>query len=145
MKITIKTKGRQRIAPELVMSLFRGADQLKEHIAIEALVGGYAEVEHFDNLLTAIHILRFGAALKRNRDAEGMGKLAEIAMENILARRETTKKFGASGDELKALRAFKDFEESWWKLQGGSTRTAAVASVNSWHNSIKRSRAKVAA
>lgn len=133
-----------RTAPELIMQMFRGDQHLAERLAIEAMTSGYAGASHIDTLLTALHVLRFGAAIVEDDTATNVGRFAEIALAAIADRYKASGKVGATGEEMKALRMMQDYQEDWWKRQGGTTRRQAVDAVNRWHKQVMDARRRAA-
>lgn len=142
MRVTIRAKKHNRSIPFLVQSMFMTEQFIKERMAIEALVNGYATGAHLDEILMAVHILRFGGVLQKDQSAQNAGRFAEYALHNIVVRFSETGKYGATGDEIGALRMFQDFQEEWWKLQGGTVRSQAIECVDKWHAQIRADRTK---
>lgn len=142
MRVTIRARKHNRSVPFLVQSMFLNDQFIRERMAIESLVSGYATGAHVDDVLMAIHVLRFGGVLQKDESAKNAGVFAEIAMRNITIRYGDTGRYGATGDEIRALRMFQDFQEDWWKLQGGTVRSQAIECVDKWHAQIRADRAK---
>lgn len=142
MKLFLRAKKHNRNLPFLVQSMFMTDQFIKERISIEALVNGYATGAHVDEALQAVRVLFFGGVLQKDESAKAAGKFADMALQNIVVRFSETGKYGATGDEISALRMFQDFQEDWWKLQGGTVRAQAIECVDKWHAQIRADRTK---
>lgn len=94
---------------------------LTERLSVEAFVGGYAHVDHFDNLADCRDILTLAATDRKDKRALSVALYSYKALISIRERHERTGKFFASGCELQSLRALVNESESFWKRQGGGT------------------------
>ena len=92
---------------------------LTERLSVEAFAGGWANSDHYDNLADCRNIMTLAAAEKQDAQALEICDMGYVALSNIRDRRVKTGRLGASGEELKALRAMTDFSEDWWKRQAG--------------------------
>lgn len=129
-----------KFMPELVMQMFRTDQHLADHMAIEAIRSGQGTSEHIDAVITVGHILWFGAAIAKSKEAEDVSRFVQMAAGSIADRYKATGKVGATGEEMKAICLGQSFQEDWWKRQSGKTRSQAVAAVARWHEMIAADR-----
>lgn len=98
---------------------------LTERLAAESFSAGFAGERQFDVLADCRDLLMLSAAERNQWDALDVCDLTAEALEAIKARYARTGKFGASGEELKALRLLVDFSEDYWKRTSGTHFVAA--------------------
>jgi len=91
--------------------------EMRERQFVEALSGGYATHEHFDNLADMANILFYAATKKQDAQILALLKAVVVAAQNIRLRHEATGKFGANGDELTLLRSFCGIYRDFWLRQ----------------------------
>lgn len=91
--------------------------ELRERMFVEAFSGGWATTDHFDNLADMRDCLMLAASSKNDQPVLAMGQAAGVALLNIKDRYSATKRMGATGDELKALRAFVETYKDFWLRQ----------------------------
>lgn len=94
---------------------------LTERLSVEAFAGGYAHVDHFDNLADCRDILTMAATERKDKQALAVAVSSYQTLISIRERHKRTGKFGATGDELTILRKLANESESFWKRQGGGT------------------------
>lgn len=94
---------------------------IAQHMALTALIGGWADKPQFNALGECCNLLAQGAYIKQDTKADQIAELGSAALDNIKARYIETGRFGATGDEVRALTAMVEFSEDWWNRQGGST------------------------
>ena len=100
---------------------------ITERLSVEAFSGGYAGTDHYDNLADCRDMIALAA--KGDDQAEAIAELAYVALANIRDRQAKTGKFGATGDELQALRALADFSEDFWKRKAGTVFEATYIAL----------------
>lgn len=93
---------------------------ITERMAAEAFSAGFAGVRQFDILADVRDLLMLSAAERQQQDALDVCDITAEALESIKARHAKTGKFGATGEELKALRLLVDFSEDYWKRTSGT-------------------------
>ena len=92
-----------------------------ERQSIEAIIGGWAIEYHFNVLADARDLLAIGANLRNDHETAGICELGLMVLQNIKDRYLAKGRIGATGDELRALRALLDVSDDFWKRQGGQT------------------------
>ena len=104
--------------PMLVTRGLQNTDlETRERMFIDAFAGGWATIEHFDNLADMRDCLLLAAAFKKDAATIGMCRAAGIALMNIRDRYAKTKRMGVAGDELQALRTFATTYRDFWLRQ----------------------------
>lgn len=101
-----------------------------ERMSVEAIAGGWAEPYHFNVLADCHDLLVLAADHKGDRQTLAVCDVASMALLNIKDRYKARNRFGASGEELKALRALVDVSEDFWKRQSGELFRAANAELD---------------
>ena len=119
MKKSCKRKPRPIFAPTMIAMLNNPEVGIQERMSIEAMVGGWAQKTHFNQLADCRDMLLIAAKEKDANDILGVCALAGIALTNIRERYDRTGRFGATGDEVNALRFLADVSEDFWLRQGG--------------------------
>lgn len=94
---------------------------ITEHQSVVAIAGGWATTDHFDNLADCRNIMTLAAAERDDEQTLIVCELALHALQGIKDRHTKTGRFGATGDELKALKVLVSVSEDFWKRQSGST------------------------
>ena len=92
---------------------------LTELQSVEAIAGGWATTDHFDNLADCRNIMTLAAAERDDEQTLIVCELALHALLGIKDRHAKTGKFGATGDELQALRVLVSVSEDFWLRQSG--------------------------
>lgn len=120
---------RRIVAPTMVAMHLNPEVSLQERGAILALRGGWAEGCHFNVLADCRDMLMLAASEKHDRETIAVCDLAGVALLNIKERYHDKKRFGATGDELRALELLCDTSEDWWKRQSGGLFIDAEAAL----------------
>lgn len=92
---------------------------LTELQSVEAFFGGWATTENFDDLADCRNIMTLAAAERKDEQTLIVCELALHALLGIKERHAKTGKFGATGDELQALRVLVSTSEDFWNRQSG--------------------------
>ena len=121
-------------APMLVVMQSVPELSLTERMSVEAYSGGWATTDHFDDLADCRDLLTLAASDRDDKQVLAVCDLAMVALLSIKARYEKTKRMGASGEELKALRALVETSEDFWKRQSGGL-------FETHYHSLRRQRA----
>lgn len=93
--------------------------ELTERLSVEALRGGWATTDHFDNLADCRDLMSMAATERNDRSTLAVCELGYHALISIKERHARTGRIGASGDELQALLVLVDTSEDFWKRQSG--------------------------
>ena len=121
---------RRIVAPTCVALLLNPEVSLQERGAILALRGGWAEGSHYNVLADCRDMLMLAASEKNDMDAIAVCDLAGVALLNIKDRYKEKQRFGATGDELKALELLTDVSENFWARQSGGLFVDAEAALS---------------
>ena len=108
--------------------------ETRERMFVEAFAGGWASVEHFDNLADMRDCLLLAAAANGDAGTIGMCRAAGVALQNIRDRYTRTQRMGVAGDELQALRLFATAYRDFWLRQ-------SVGAYESACDALSRARA----
>ena len=108
--------------------------ETRERQFVEAFAGGWATIEHFDNLADMRDCLLLAAAAKGDAGTIGMCRAAGIALMNIRDRYARTGRMGVAADELQVLRTFCTTYADFWLRQSVGAYEAAC-------NALGRARA----
>lgn len=107
---------------------------ITERLAVEGISGGWATTTHFNQLLECADLLLLAATEKKADDEAEIAHLGRTALANIRDRYYQTKRIGATGEELKALRVLVDISEDWWKRQSGALFKEAVEALDRYRD-----------
>lgn len=116
---TCKRRIRVAVAPAMATLHCDPRTELIWHTAIEALKGGYATAAHYRQLADCQSLLSLACREKPDASASAAADMGFIAMSNIFQRQHETGRWGASGEELNALRVMVDFSQDYWRRQSG--------------------------
>ena len=117
--------------PMLINRGLRNDDlELRERMLVEAFAGGWAGPAHFDNLADMRDCLMLAAADRDDQAVLALCRAAAVALQNIRVRQGETGRFGASGEELKALRSFVEVYRDFWLRQTVSLYVAACDAMD---------------
>jgi hypothetical protein len=116
--------------PTLVAMHLAPEVSITERLAVEALVGGWAQPHHFNVLSDCHALLALAADYKDDKQTLAVVELSAFALLNIKDRFIARSVFGATGDELQALRVLVDVSEDFWKRQSGELFRAANAELD---------------
>lgn len=93
--------------------------ELHERVSVEAIVGGWANTDHFDNLADCHDLLNLAAADKGDKQTLAVCEISGIALMNIKDRWDEHGKFGLTGEERKALELLVETSHDFWARQSG--------------------------
>lgn len=130
MRKRCKRTVRRIVAPTMVAMHLNPEVSLQERGAVLALRGGWAEGSHYNVLADCRDMLMLAASEKHDKDTIAVCDLAGVALLNIKDRYNAKKRFGATGDELRALELLCDTSEDWWKRQSGGLFVDAEAALS---------------
>lgn len=88
--------------------------EMRERQFVEAFAHGYADKEHFDNLVDMRNVLTIAAAEKDDVPILKLCEAMSIPLQAIRERHSRTGKMGATGDELRMMREFVGIYGDWW-------------------------------
>lgn len=120
---------RSAVPPTLVALAMSPDIGLMNHLAVEAIAGGYGDPKHFNILLDARDLLRIAGGHKRDEECLGVSDFAGEALASIRERHGKTGKIGATGEELKALKLLCEYHDDWFNRQSGELFVAAVQAL----------------
>lgn len=112
-------KHRSVASPTMVAMCVKPEVGLIQHTALMAFAGGWASNQHFSTLVDVADHLLLGSNDK-DEGAQNLAHAGRLALMNISERYQKTKKIGASGDELRMLRAMVEVSEDFWSRQSGA-------------------------
>lgn len=130
MRKRSKRTVRRIVAPTIVAYCLNPEVAIQERYAVLALRGGWAEGSHYNVLADCRDMLMLAASEKHDKAVIGVCDLAGVALLNIKDRYTEKKRFGATGDELRALELLCDVSEDWWKRQSGGLFIDAEAALS---------------
>ena len=118
MRKHTRRKVRPCSAPMLVNRGIHDDDiEMRERQLVEAFAHGYADKIHFDSLVDMRNVLVIAAAHKDDTEIIALCNAMSIPLQSIRERHTRTGKMGATGEELKMMRAFCDVYRDWWMRQ----------------------------
>ena len=130
MRKRSKRTVRRIVAPTIIAYSLNPEVTIQERAAVLALRGGWAEGSHYNLLADCRDMLMLAASEKHDKAVIGVCDLAGVALLNIKDRYTEKKRFGATGDELRALELLCDVSEDWWKRQSGGLFIDAEAALS---------------
>ncbi len=130
MRKRSKRTVRRIVAPTIIAYSLNPEVTIQERAAVLALRGGWAEGSHYNVLADCRDMLMLAASEKHDKAVIGVCDLAGVALLNIKDRYTEKKRFGATGDELRALELLCDVSEDWWKRQSGGLFIDAEAALS---------------
>lgn len=130
MKKRCKRTVRRIVAPTIVAYHLNPEVSMQERAAVLALRGGWAEGCHYNVLADCRDMLMLAASEKHDKAVIGVCDLVGVALLNIKDRYAEKKRFGATGDELRALDLLCDVAEDFWKRQSGGLFIDAEAALH---------------
>lgn len=130
MRKRSKRTVRRIVAPTIIAYSLNPEVTIQERAAVLALRGGWAEGSHYNVLADCRDMLMLAASEKHDKAVIGVCDLAGVALLNIKDRYAEKKRFGATGDELRALELLCDVSEDWWKRQSGGLFIDAEAALS---------------
>lgn len=93
---------------------------IAERVAVQAFSAGYAEYGHYRIIADVQGHLQLAARKKHDAEAGQIADLAGSAILSIYQRYMKTRKYGATGEELKMLHILVDYSDDFWKRQTGA-------------------------
>lgn len=130
MKKRCKRTVRRIVAPTIVALHLNPEVSMQERAAVLALRGGWAEGCHYNVLADCRDMLMLAASEKHDKAVIGVCDLAGVALLNIKDRYTEKNRFGATGDELRALELLCDVSEDFWKRKSGGLFIDAEAALH---------------
>ena len=118
--IRVPTLIAMKVTPEVGIS---------QHMALTALVGGWAGKAQFNALGECCNLLAQGADIEQDKEADNMAGLGEAALSNIKERYLSTGLFTSTDEDIGALTIMVEFSEDWWNRRGGTTFHAAYTAM----------------
>ncbi len=116
-----------RAAPGLVATTVNPNYEIRLEVSSGAFTAGYASHQHYQDMVDTHNMLLIAVKMI-GRDDSGICAMLEassIAINNIADRWEETGKYGASGEESKALKALADTAMDFWARHSGALFHAA--------------------
>ena len=129
MKKQCKRVVRRTGAPPLVDMYLKPERSLAERMDVQALRGGWANVDTFHRLADCRDRMLLAAGERDDQSTIGVCLLAGTALLNMRDRYLAKQRIGATGDELAALDLLVDTSESFWKRQSGALMADATAAI----------------
>jgi len=117
------------------------AIQTVELQIIAAFVGGWATTYHFDALCDMRNVLTLAGAYKDDASAKTICDAMRIPMANLRERYAKTGRFGLTGDELQALRAFINYYRDFWIRQSVALYEQACDELARFNASLTQEKA----
>ena len=130
MRKRSKRTVRRVVAPTIVAYHLNPEVTLQERSAVLALRGGWAEGSHYNVLADCRDMLMLAASEKHDMSVIAVCDLAGVALLNIKDRYQDKRRFGATGDELRALELLCDVSEDFWKRKSGGLFIDAEAALH---------------
>lgn len=130
MRKRCKRTVRRIVAPTIIAYSLNPEVTIQERAAVLALRGGWAEGSHYNLLANVRDLLMLAASEKHDKAVIGVCDLAGVALLNIKDRYNEKKRFGATGDELRALEMLCDVSEDFWKRKSGGLFIDAEAALH---------------
>ena len=134
MRKHCKRTVRRVCAPVMVALHVESCAGLSEETALLGLASGWAEARQFDCLLDCADFLMLASDIQADKTAQNIAQLGRMALRNISDRFHLKNKFGASGEELKALRVMVDFSTDWWSRKSGALYVKAHAALDQYRD-----------
>ena len=118
--------------PVMVRKLCIPDVEIGHRLALHHLTTGGATYDNCYRVLSDCHgVLVLGLRKQKDDSLEPIVQAGLIAMLNIYDRMKATKRVGATGDELNALRVMVDIAEDWWNLQPAHLLEDAIFQLRS--------------
>jgi hypothetical protein len=104
--------------------------EIGERMALIHLTTGNATYDNCYRVLADVHgVLTIGVRIKKDTSLDPILSLGHTALLNVYDRMKATKKVGATGDELHALRAMVDIAEDFWNRRPAHELETAVLAL----------------
>ena len=125
----MRKRGRQirhhnAMIPGLIAQAACPEYETRLRLAVDSLRDGWMEVSQFDDLADTIDMLRIGLASyskqKPDPSTEAAVEAGYIAVMNVRQRYLEKGKFGATGEELKAVQLLAEVSLDYWNRRSGA-------------------------
>lgn len=125
-----KIRHRNAMIPGLIAQAACPEYETRLRLAVDSLRDGWMGVSQFDDLADTIDLLRIGLAScgyqKPDPSSEVACEAAYIALMNVRQRYLERGKFGATGEELAAIKLLADVSLDYWNRRSGALFHFAV-------------------
>ena len=115
---------RNAMIPGLIAQAACPEYETRLRLAVDSLRDGWMEVSQFDDLADTIDMLRIGLASysqqKPDPSTEAAVEAGYIAVMNVRQRYLEKGKFGATGEELKAVQLLAETSLDYWNRRSGA-------------------------
>ena len=115
---------RNAMIPGLIAQAACPEYETRLRLAVDSLRDGWMEVSQFDDLADTIDMLRIGLASysqqKPDPSTEAAVEAGYIAVMNVRQRYLEKGKFGATGEELKAIQLLAEVSLDYWNRRSGA-------------------------
>lgn len=115
---------RNAMIPGLIAQAACPEYETRLRLAVDSLRDGWMEVSQFDDLADTIDMLRIGLASyskqKPDPSTEAAVEAGYIAVMNVRQRYLEKGKFGATGEELKAVQLLAEVSLDYWSRRSGA-------------------------
>ena len=118
-KRTKKYRPSVRFIPPLIGLSLNKDVFIAEHMAIQGLIGGFANEHLLNDLIECRNVLTVASVKKKDKILNRVCREAYDAISSIKKRKEVTGKFGCNTEELGVLKALVEVSEDFWLRQGG--------------------------
>lgn len=119
-----KIRHRNAMIPGLIAQAACPEYETRLRLAVDSLRDGWMEVSQFDDLADTIDMLRIGLASyskqKPDPSTEAAVEAGYIAVMNVRQRYLEKSKFGATGEELKAVQLLAEVSLDYWNRRSGA-------------------------
>jgi hypothetical protein len=119
-------------APPMLVSrtLIESDIEVKERMFVQAFALGHADCNTFNEITDMRNVLAIAAGRKTDDSTLAMCEAMRVCMGNIRQRYTETGRMGASGDELRLLRAFCGVYRDFWVRQSVSAYADACDALH---------------
>lgn len=114
---------RSKGMPGLIVQFIAQDYEIRLRSSVDAFRLNYAEATHYNDLSDCVDLMTIADATgyaKKDDGAMGVAKLAAVALWNIKVRFDEHGKFGATGDEMRALELLANTSLDYWSRRSGA-------------------------